>query len=210
MRRILLIAGLVIALLAGAAEAQTVGINDQEVQGFFLPATSTKAYRVHASRTAMGLTLAHGTITAAGGYKVPFTFAHGGRTQVSLSAVVMPIAGTVSAAFNTGAVGILYQPTPTPGSIIAIAIASSTALTVGTATAEATVLELAGGAGTARTTGFTVALDAGTGYTRYRAATQARGLTTFTNGDAVGCNLATSSDFAPTTAEVACTLIVEM
>jgi hypothetical protein len=209
MTRIVLLAVVLVGLTAGLAQAQSVGINDQEIQGFFLPGTNTKAFRVHASRTAMGLILAHGDIVAVGGYKVPFTFAHGGRTQVSLSNVAVPVAGTAGASAGSGT-GVLYQPAATRGSIIAIAIASSTALTAGTGTCEATVLEQAGGAGTLRTTGFTVALDAGTGYTRYRATTQARGLTTFTNGDAIGANLSTSSAFAPTSAELACTIIVEL
>lgn len=203
--RLLLIS--LLCLLPSAAWAQS----DLTQFQLTLPGTvaprNTPSLRVHASTTEGHLTLAHGDIIASGGYKVAYTYSHTGRTQVSLSSVAMPIAGTVAPEVPAG---VLYQRTPSKGSVIGLALASSAALTAGSATCEAVILNADGNA---NTTGFQVLIGvAGIpntfGRTRYNAVTQARGLDPFDFLDAVGANISTSADFAPTTAVLACTVVV--
>ena len=208
MKRALIVA--VLILLAGASllEAQTTGINDREIQRFILPGTNTTGMRVHASRVHMSLTLPSGNIIAVGGYKVAFNYAHTGNVSVSISNAAMPIAGTASATGTTGplAAGVAYQRTPYAGSVIAVSCGASAALTAGSATCEATIRNFDD---TVVATGLTAVIS-GTGATQFNATAQARGLDVFLTTDSIGCRLTTTADIAPLTAEVACTVIVEL
>ena len=208
MKRALIVA--VLILLAGASllEAQTTGINDREIQRFILPGTNTTGMRVHASRVHMSLTLPAGNIIAVGGYKVAFSYAHTGNVSVNISNAAMPVAGTAGPQGPTGplAAGVAYQRTPFAGSVIGVAIGASAALTAGSATAEATIRQFDDAV---RATGLT-AVIAGTAATQFNATAQARGISVFSTTDSIGCRLTTTADIAPLTAEVVCTVIVEL
>ena len=203
MKRALLVAPLIVLALAAPLEAQTTGIEDREIQRFVLPGTNTTGFRVHANRSHMNLTLPSGNIVAIGGYKVAVAFAHPENMKPSLTNEAMPLVGTARPG-DSGS-GVPYQRTPFAGSIIGIAIGASTALTAGSATAEATIRELSG---TVRAMGLTAVIS-GTAATQYNATAQARDLDRFTSSDGVGCRITTSSNLAPVTAEIVCTVIIE-
>lgn len=189
------------------AMAQTTGINDQEIQRFILPGTNTTGWRVHANRTEMNLRIPAGDIWASGGYKVQYGFSHGRRIVQNTSNSAAAAVGTIGV---SGTSGVLYAPTPYAGSVIAVAIASSQALTAGYAHAEATVYQVAGNQ-TFRT-GLTALIGfAGTGIsTRSARATQAKDLDRFLATEGVGCQMTTTSDLTPASAELLCTVVVEM
>ena len=203
MKRALIVAGLIIVAVAGLLEAQTTGINDREIQRFVLPGTNTTGLRVHASNVHMSLALPRGNIAAMGGYKVAFVYAHGDQSRINLTASAMPIAGTIRPS-DSGS-GVSYQRVPFKGSVIGVAIGASTALTAGTATAEATILRAGD---LVDPTGLTVVLSS-VGSTQYNAARQDREISNFTALEGVGCRLTTNAAFAPTTAELVCTVIIE-
>ena len=212
MRRLLSrVAVVVLVVAVGSAallEAQSTGINDQEVQGFVLPGTSTKASRVHANRSHMSLALPYGNIIAQGGYKIAYVYAHPNNIRASLSNSAMTIAGTGSERDNNSASGVYYQRPPYAGSIIGISAGASTALTAGSVTLEATVLRK--GLTPVVGTGLTTVLSSAAAV-QYNANAQPRNhyLSTFYPGDLIGCRLTSSGDLAPATAEIACTLVVE-
>ena len=203
MKRVLIVAGLVLLAAAGLLEAQSTGPNDQETQRFVLPGTNTTGWRVHASRAHMSLALPRGNIIAAGGYKVAFAYAHGGNVVVNSTNVAMPILGTASQV-SAISPGVLYQRVPYEGSIMAISIGASAALTAGTVTAEATIRRPDG---TVYPSGLTAALTTGD---QFATNTQARGRSVFTDLEGVGCRLTATSAVTPVTAEVLCTVIVEL
>lgn len=202
MKRALIIASVVVLALAALLEAQTTGINDQETQRFVLPGTNTTGFRVHASNAHMSVSIPRGNIAAMGGYKVAFVYAHGDQSSASLTNSVMPVAGTTRPS-DSGS-GIAYQRVPFKGSVIGVAIGASTALTAGTATAEATILRAGD---VVFGTGLTTVLSSSS--PQYNAAQRERDLSTFTAVEAVGCRLTTNAAFAPVTAELVCTVIIE-
>ena len=201
MKRALFVAGLILLAVAGLLEAQTTSIDDREVQRFVLPGTNTTGMRVHTSAAHMSLTLI-GQIAAGGGYKVSFAYAHGENIVQSTTNAVMPIAGTTRSQ-DSGS-GVSYQRIPYAGSIIGISIGASTALTAGSATAEATIFR----SNMVIATGLTATI-ASSGDLQYATVAQARGLDGFTPAEAIGCRLTTSADLAPRTAEMVCSVIVE-
>ena len=83
---------------------------------------------------------------------------------------------------------------------------ASAALTAGSATCQATIRNFDD---TVVATGLTAVIS-GTGATQFNATAQARGLDVFLTTDSIGCRLTTTADIAPLTAEVACTVIVEL
>lgn len=203
LRRIAVVAICVLVASAALLEAQTTGVNDQEVQRFVLPGGNQTGLRVHASRSHMSLTLPIGKIAALGGYKVAFAYAHGDNTKPSVSAAAMPISGTPKPLVSGS--GIPYQRAPYAGSVIGIAVGASTALTAGTVTAEATIRQIDG---TVIGTGLTAVLSSAAAV-QYNATSQPRELDNFTASDGVGCRLTSSSDLAPVTAQIVCTVTVE-
>src|SRR5438046_924091 len=138
LRRIAVLALTVVLGTAALLEAQSTGLTDTEVQGFVLPGTALKGMRVHGNRSHMSLALPYGNIIARGGYKIPYTYSHGDQIKASVSAAAMPITGTPKQ--NVNASGVAYQRAPYAGSVIAIAVGTSTAITAGSVTAEATIL----------------------------------------------------------------------
>lgn len=206
MKRALIVAVLILLAAAGLLEAQTTGITDREIQRFVVPGSANRTgFRVHASNTAvhMSLTIPAGNIIARGGYKTMVAFAHGENTKPSLTDVAMVLAG--SARPTESASGVSYQRTPFAGSIIGVTIGASAALTAGSATAEATWREIDG---TVRRS-FLTAVISGTAATQFNATAQARGVNAFTASDGIGCQITTSSDLLPVTAEMVCTVIIE-
>ena len=199
---------LAVALLAIAVpvSAQT----DVGVQTFACrpPNAGTRCFRVHENATSttagMNVTIL-GDVAASGGYKVAHVFAHNGRVIVSASNVLFPIAGTSLPSPATG--GPTYVPVPTAGSIIAVSISASTALTAGGAHAEAVVLR----GTTTAPSGFIALLDASNsaaGPSQYNYNTQARGLDILLAGDRIGCRWSSSSDLAPLTMILSCAVTV--
>ena len=200
MKRALIIASVVVLALAALLEAQTTGINDQETQRFVLPGTNTTGYRVHASNAHMSIAIPRGNIVAAGGYKTLIHFAHGDQTSATITGSIMPLAG--SARPSDSGSGVNYQRMPYGGSIMAVAIGASSAVTAGRITARATVLRIGG---VVYLTGLTALLDGG----QYQVSQQERGIDTFTSGEGIGCQLTTTSNYTPVTSEVVCTVVVE-
>ena len=204
MKRALIVAGLIVFAVVGLLEAQTTGITDREIQRFVLPGTNTTGHRVHASRVHMSLTLPSGNIIARGGYKTLIAFAHPEATKASLTNVAMVLAG---AGLRSSNAGVSYQRAAFAGSIIGITLGASTALTTGTATAEATILPF--NSTTVQPTGLTVTLDAALATSQFNAEERARGLFAFTGADSVGCRITTAATLAPVTGVLACTVIIE-
>lgn len=188
------------------ALAQTTGVNDVEIERFVLPGTNTTGFRVHGNRTEMNLRLPAGDIWAQGGYKVQYGFSHGRRIVQGTSNSNAAAVGTIGV---SGTSGVLYASTPYAGSVVAVAIASSQALTAGYAHAEASVYQVAGDqifrTGLTAMIGFTE-----TGFTRSRASSQAKDLDRFLATEGVGCQMTTTSDLTPASAELLCTVVVEM
>ena len=89
---------------------------------------------------------------------------------------------------------------PYAGSIIGISVASNEARSAGTLTVDATK------DGTA--TGLQAVLDDDPN--QYAYATQAKDTDTFTAGQRIGVKITTDGDWAPTTADIVVTVIVEM
>ena len=202
MKRAVLVLGLLL-WFAGPAWAQS----DLTVQSFVCPGgANTQCFRVHASTTEAGLTL-NGEIIATRGYKVAYVFAHTGSQVVAdISNGAVPIAGSIADNALPGLSGALWQMAPTHGSIIAVAISSSGALTTGTAAhAEATVLSAGR---TSRRSGLTSAIGAAKTFTQSSITTAARGVYRFQSDEAIGCNISTSTTIAPGTAQLVCTVIV--
>ena len=204
MRRLVL-AALAVLLSAGVAGAQTDLTHEQ----INIPGTNTSGFRIHGNTSTVNVTVA-GVIAATGGYKVAFPFAHTGSSIVAaLTNSAVPVVGSVSGNITGGGQsGVLYYRTPTAGSIVAISIMASTALTTqASAHAEAVVIA---GMSTTRRTGFTTVIGATLTNTQYGSATAARGTYNFTASEGVGCNVSTSTVVTPLTARLTCTLIVEM
>ena len=202
LRRVSLALVLVLLAVAGLLEAQTTSTQDREIQRFVIPGTAnTTGYRVHASATAahLGVAIPRGNIAAMGGYKTMIHFAHGDQTSATLTDSIVPLAG--SARPSDSGSGVNYQRMPYTGSIMAVAIGSSAAVTAGRITARATILR----AGGVYRTNLTTILDGG----QYQVAQQERGIDIFNATEGIGCQLSTTSNFAPVTAEVICTIIVE-
>lgn len=89
---------------------------------------------------------------------------------------------------------------PVAGSVIGVTVFSNAACTSGTLTADVTI------AGTA--TGLQAVLNSTTA-TTFAVGTQAIDTDTFTAGQAIGVKVTTNSVFAPTTADVVVSVIVE-
>lgn len=184
-------------------QAQT----DLTVHQFFLPGTNTMGYRVHASRTHMGVQV-FGRIHAEGGYRVAYTHAHGDRVVVGSTRVAVPVAGTPANYARFASAGVLYQRVPYQGRVVGIALGSSVAVTAGTITAEATVYDSINSV--ERGTGLTTGLD-NAANTRWNARTISRASAfAFSPPDAVGCRLTTTTTVTPLSLELVCTVIVEM
>lgn len=190
MRRIL---GLILlgALLLVPSVAR--GQTDLSVQQFFLPGTNTSAFRVHTNRTHMNLTIPRGKIQAEGGYKTLLPFTHVATASLSNFAIGLHQSG------------VTYQRLGSEGSVLGLTFASSEVITAGTADANATIRS----GGEVRSAGLTVRLEPGGQRSQYASITQARGLATFTATEEVGCRLNTSSNIAPLSAQLLCTVIVE-
>lgn len=89
--------------------------------------------------------------------------------------------------------------------MIAVSVSTGTAITAGGVHAEVVINH----AGSATNTGLIALLDP-TGQTQYNTATQSRATSgsVFNAGDRVGCRMSTSSNLAPLTMGVVCTVIV--
>ena len=190
MKRIIL--AVLVALLA--APALVAAQTDLTVDQFFLPGSNTSGYRVHASAAHMTVSLPHGRITADGGYKTVFQFAH--VATASLTNQAIAVAGY----------GVLYQPSTATGSVIGVGIAASEPITAGRATARAVVRNRLNDIMPTR---LTVAIGDGERSRRFNAATQARGLDYFDYTMAIGCDLTTTSAITPTNAQLLCSVVVE-
>lgn len=205
LRRIGVVALVVVLATAALLEAQSAGVNDQEIQRFTLPGSNTTGFRVHGSSAAMNLTLPAGDILASGGYKVAYTYAHSENIVVNTSGAAVPVAGTVRASTSTSATtGVPFQTVPSAGSIIGVAIGARSALTRDAAHTEATILRN----GATVTTGLRALIGAGLTYTQYAVTTQARGTDVFYAGEGVGCNVTIDSLITPTANQIVCTVIV--
>ena len=130
-----------------------------------------------------------GDIYAAGGYKNSFNFMQSdvtaGQTSVSLNVL--------------GLTGNSEYVLPCAGSVIGISVASNEARTAGTLTVDATVNGIA--------TGLQAALDAAN--TTYYSSTQNVNTDAFSTGDRLGIVITTSADWAPTTADIVITAVIE-
>lgn len=195
--------------LAVSALAQTTGVFDQEIQRFVLPGTNTTGLRVHGSSTEMHLRLPAGDIVAQGGYKVAWSYAHGDNVVPNVSNSNAPIAGSANAVSAPLGGGVFHQLFPTAGSILAVAIGSNTALTAGYAHVEATIFDVSAATTTRTTLRALIGSPIGGSATRYAVTTAAKDTHTVPAGDAVGCQISTTVDIAPTGAELVCTLVVE-
>lgn len=209
MKRSLWLAILALILLPSvAAVAQPVGGDDVTIHQFFLPGTNTSGWRIHGSRTAMGVII-QDRINAARGYKSLIQFSHNERAAMTVTNVAMPIAGTTGRGTTTNVAGVTRQRMSTAGSIVGIAIASSAVITFGAAHVEATVLNISTGQ-TGRTELIaTIGAGLSSGNTQFATSTRARDRNPFGTGDAVGCNLSVEASMRPNTAEILCTLIIE-
>ena len=213
MRRLGLAVALVLAM-AGSAWAQT----DLSIQQFLVPGTNNAGFRVHANRTlgTLDLTLAHGRIVAASGYKGILTYAHNASLS-SLTAALgtpamgshVPITGVVlpAAALQT------HYVMHSRGSIIGVTITASDSVTTGRAHARATIWNPAGVqiAGSFRDTGYANAAVIGSSQVslRHGYKTLPRGDYSFNPGEVVGCVFETTSNIAPSSISLACSVIVE-
>lgn len=126
----------------------------------------------------------------AGGHKQSFGFMQQ-NVSASQSAVAMDVLGLEG---NTEVV------MPFAGSVLGIGVASNAARTSGTLTVDVTVNGVA--------MGLEAQLDASN--TQYHSATQAKDTDDFNAGDRLGVKITTSADWAPTTADIVVTVIVEM
>ncbi len=130
-----------------------------------------------------------GDIKGVGGFKQPFLFKQD-NCAAAQSAVPIEIAGQPNLAEIV---------MPFAGSVVGISVISSEARTAGTLAVDATVN------GTA--TGLQATLDAGN--PQSHSATQAKDTDAFNAGDRLGVKITTSADWAPTTADIVVTVIVE-
>ena len=195
-----------IAVLASVLVLWATGHN-VIIQSFFLPASGTVGYEVHASSSAMGLRLPLGDINAAGGYKVAYSYGHGGRVVLGSDGVLVPILGSSSGG-GTGnepaTAGSTYQRMPYAGSVIGVALQSSGAVTSNAAHAEAVILS----GTTLIATGLLTRID-GDANTQYNSATQAKDVDTFAVGELVTCRMTVDSGFLPASAILVCTIVIE-
>jgi len=128
-------------------------------------------------------------IEADGGFKNSFNF-----QQIDVAA------GQTSVAIDVlGLAGNTEYTLPYDGSIVAISIASNAARTGGTLTVKPTVN------GVEQTLAAT--LDATN--TTYHYATQAKDAETFSAGDRLGVKITTDATWAPTTADIVVTVVIE-
>lgn len=130
-----------------------------------------------------------GDIKGVGGFKTAFCFMQQ-DVAAEQSAVAIPVLGLAA---NTEIV------LPFSGSVIGIAVASNDARTAGSLTVDVTVN------GTA--TGLQAALDGSN--TQYHSATQAKDTDAFAAGARLGVKITTSADWAPTTADIVVTVVIE-
>lgn len=131
-----------------------------------------------------------GDIAATGGYKQPFNFMQS-DVAANQTAIAIDVCGLSG---NTEYV-MSYD-----GSVLGISIASNDARTAGTLIVDVTVN------GTA--TGLQAQVD-GTN-TQYHSATQAKDTDSFSAGDRIGVKITTDGTWAPVTADIVVTVIVEM
>ena len=129
-------------------------------------------------------------LKAAGGFKQGYCFMQS-NVPASQSAVALDVLGL------TGNTEIVV---PYAGSVMGISIASNAPRTAGTLTVDATVN------GTA--TGLQAVLDATN--TQYHQTTQAKDTDAFSEGDRLGVKITTDANWAPETADIVVTVIVEM
>lgn len=151
-----------------------------------------------------GDVIIQGDISAAGGYKMLYVFAHQGvGTSVDSHA---PIAGAIVSASDTSYV---YEvKAPWAGSVMGVSLVSSAALTAGDAHVEVTTGTC--GATQLTGTGLIAFLASTETETTYDAATQAKGTDTFTAGQCIGADLETGSAFAPIGTDLVVIVYVEM
>ena len=128
-------------------------------------------------------------IYAAGGYKNSFNFTQS-DVAVSQTAVVIDVLGLS---------GNTEYTLPYAGSITGISISSNGARTAGTLTVDATV--------DGTVSGLQAVLDATN--TQYHSTTQGVNTDTFSAGNRLGVKITTSADWAPTTADIVVTVVIE-
>jgi hypothetical protein len=132
---------------------------------------------------------AEGDIYATGGYKNSFSFAQS-NVVVSQTAVAIDVLGQAG---NTEYV------LPYDGSVVGISVASNAARTTGTLTVDATINGSA--------TGLQAILNGSN--TTYHSGTQGVNTDTFSAGNRLGVKLTTDGSWAPTTADIVVTVIIE-
>ena len=168
------------------------------------PNTSTNCWRIHSDTTTTNtqVTLL-GAVNASGGYKEAFQFAHPNRIVINQTNTAVPVAGTSQTI--PASAGPTFVAMPYAGSVIAVSVSTSAAITLGGAHAEVVINH----AGNATNTGLIALLD-NAGQTQYNTASQARATSgsVFNAGDRVGCRMSTSSNLAPLTMGVVCTVVV--
>jgi len=127
---------------------------------------------------------------SAGGHKQSFGFM---RQNVAASQNAVPID-------VLGLAGNAEIVMPFAGSVLGIGVASNAARTGGTLAVDVTINGVA--------TGLQAQLDASN--TQYHSATQPKDTDAFSAGARLGVKITTSADWAPTTADIVVTVIVEM
>jgi hypothetical protein len=129
-----------------------------------------------------------GDVTAIGGFR---------NTFVLMTSNVL--ASQTDLAMDTVLLGNREYVLPYAGSIVGIGVASSEARTAGTLTVDATV--------NGTKSGLTAVLD-GTN-TQFHTATQAKDTDTFAAGNRLGVKFTTDGTWAPTTADIVVTVVIE-
>jgi len=127
---------------------------------------------------------------SAGGHKVNFSFF---QTNVAANQTAVTIE-------ILGMVGSTVRPVSYAGSILAVLIVTNEARTAGTASVEVFINDVA--------TGLTATLDAG--HVAWAYTTQAKDTDAFAAGGWITVKITTSADWAPVTADIVVTVVVEM
>jgi len=137
-------------------------------------------------------------LAAVGGFKHTAGTWYRYNLSTGQSAVAMGVAGTLNPTDGT-----THQVTeivmPYAGSIMGITLASNGARTAGSLTTDVTINGIV--------TGLQAILDASN--TQYHYAVQAKDINTFSAGGRLGVKFTTSGDWAPITADIVVTVIVE-
>lgn len=193
--------GFAVALLLLVGVGPAAGQSDLTQFQINVPGSNTSGFRVHGNSSTVNLTVV-GEVTAGSGYKTVTVYSHNGRVVTNTTDTAVPLAGTASVTVG-GNAGTLYRSVAGAGSIIAVAIGASTAVTANAAHAEATILS----SGTKLATGLIAVIGKGLTNETYAITTQARGIDIFKSTEQVGCQLTIDSGFTPVTAGLACTVI---